>query len=125
MRKQNIILVLFIAVMGLWACNGKDASNKELIVNTWKVTGMKDSSGTERNQDMHVDTIKFEKTGKVTVQSMGEGHIADYVVSEDGKSFTVTVDGKEKAVNEIISLTKNKFVFKDRQQGLTISLESK
>ena len=48
-----------------------------------------------------------------------------YAVSEDGKSFLITESTGRKTNNQILTLTKDKLVFKDDQDGMTVTAESK
>lgn len=99
------------------ACTKK--TPKELIVNDWKVSGLKwaetDVPDSLTNEIVGKTTIDFKNDGKyeykgedATIQS------GSYAISDDGKTFTLTPSAGGPQVNTIKSLTDKQLVFVDQ-----------
>ncbi len=115
---------LLLAIMVFTGCNSSDKP-KDLIAKKWTVTTATTKDGTDRTEDLKGTVIDFGKDGKVIVKGKDLDETGTYTVSEDGKTFMINQSNGKKANNDILTLTKDKFSFKDIEGGMTISMESK
>ena len=121
MLSKKIITILLVTIL-FAACKNKqntssnqdvknnntennDASPKDLLVNTWKVTGDQ-FAGEQMGNEFNGVTITLSKDGTA---SAVEGKMkGKYTVGDDGKSLT-TVDDEDGTVHfDILMLSKNK-----------------
>ena len=122
--------LLLVTAIVMVSCKGKSA--KELIVNTWKISNVSGGEAAQmpdsiKNVIYSSATMEFTKDGKFMMTMPGEkGKGGSYSVSDDGKTLNMTDEGSTKPdPADLIEISKDKCVIKNRKEDMTITLMAK
>ncbi len=122
--------VLLVTTVALVSCKSKSA--KDLIVNKWKISNVSGGEAGKMSDSIKTEiyskaTMEFMKDGKYMMSMMGEpGKGGTYSVSDDGKTLTTTDEGSTNPeAADIVEISKDKCVIKNKKEDMTITLVSK
>ena len=122
---KKTFLFLFIVAVVFSACKSK--TPKELIVNKWKITDISMQGQTMpdsiKNKIMQ-GTMEFTQDGKYMITGMEADKSGTYVLSDDGKTLTVTTNGAAE-MNDVMELSKSKLVISDKTNGSKLTATPK
>lgn len=108
MKKLLFILAVMAAV--LTSCGGGAT-----LVGKWQLESV---SGEELTESEKEGTMTFNEDGTCQNERGGEVMKAEWKLSDDKKSLTITSDGREEVMNDI-EITAESFSFKDGEDKIT------
>ena len=126
---KTILSVLLLATISIFGCKSKSA--KELIVNKWKLTNISGGESGQmadsiKTQLYNTATMEFMKDGKYEMTMTGRDKGGIWKISDDGKTLTTSdADGSNSEDAEIVEISADKCIVKNKKDNTTITMAKK
>ncbi len=126
---KTILSVLLLATVSMFGCKSKSA--KELIVNKWKMTNISGGDAAQMPDSIktmmyNTATMEFMKDGKYEMTMPGNEKGGKWKISDDGKTLTtMDADGSNSEDADIVEISGDKCVVKNKKDNTTITMAKK